>query len=150
MNRFILLLLTFACTVPLFAQAPDLIKFQAIARDADNNAITTAIDVRLTVLKGSANGDVVYVDEQTVTPNSRGLFALNLGAGPATGVFTNIGWSTDDHFLLAEIRQAIGQPFEALGEAQPILSVPYALYGEDDDADPQNEIQTVSLTAEAT
>jgi hypothetical protein len=146
MNRLMLLLLLFACTFQLFAQAPNLIKFQAIARDADNNAITSAIDVRLTVLKGSANGSVIYVDEQTVTPNSRGLFAMNLGASPASGNFANIGWSTADHFLLAEIRQTIGDPYEALGAAQPILSVPYALYGEDADADPQNEIQALSLS----
>lgn len=145
MNRFLTLLLLLACSFQLSAQAPELIKFQAIARDADNIAITSPIDVRLTVLKGSAAGTVVYVDEQTVTPNDRGLFAMNLGAGPATGTFANIGWATDDHFLLAEIRQAIGDPFVALGAAQPILSVPYALYGEDDDADPQNEIQTLSL-----
>jgi hypothetical protein len=145
MNRYILFLLLFSCTFQLSAQAPNLIKFQAIARDADNNAITSAIDVRLTVLSGSANGTAVYVDEQTVTPNSRGLFAMNLGASPASGNFSNIGWSTDDHFLLAEIRQAIGEPYEALGTAQPILSVPYALYGEDADADPANEIQKLTL-----
>lgn len=148
MNRFLLFFLLLACTFQLSAQSPGLIKFQAIARDAENNPITNPMDVRLTVLKGAPNGTAVYVDEQTATPNDRGLFTVNLGAAPASGNFGDIGWATDDYFLLAEIRQAIGEPFVALGEAQPILSVPYALYGEDEDADPENELQTLRLQSD--
>ncbi len=142
---FSLLLLAFTC--PLSAQAPGFIKFQAIAREASGDAITNPIDVRLTVLRGAAGGATVYVDEQTATPNERGLFTVNLGAGPATGTIGNVDWAADDYFLLAEIRQAIGSPFVALGAAQPILSVPYALYGEDADADPQNELQNLQISS---
>ncbi len=146
MNRILFFFLLLACTAQVSAQAPGLIKFQAIARDAAGDAITNPLDVRLTVLRGNASGTVVYVDEQTATPNDRGLFTVNLGAGPATGTFGNIDWAANEHFLLAEIRTAIGAPYEALGPAQPILSVPYALYGEDADADPDNEIQSLALS----
>lgn len=146
MNRFLFSLLFLVCAGQLTAQAPEFIKFQAIARTADNVPITNPIEVRLTVQFATVGGTAVYVDEQTATPNERGLFTVNLGEGPATGIFSTINWAAGDHFLLAEIRQTIGGSYEALGPAQPIGSVPYALYGEDDDADPDNEIQRLQLS----
>lgn len=148
MNRLLLFCLFLAFTCQLSAQAPGFIKFQAIARDAEGVAISDPLDVRLTVLRGTAEGSEVYVDEQTAVPNDRGLFTVNLGEGPATGSFGSIDWANSAYFLLAEIRTQIGQPYEALGPAQPLLSVPYALYGEDDDADPENELQDLSLSAD--
>lgn len=150
MNRLLLFCLLFAFTGPLFAQAPGSIKFQAVARDAEGDAITAALEVRLTVLRDNPTGSEVYVDEQTTIPNDRGLFTVNLGEGPASGSFAGIDWANSAYFLLAEIRTEIGQPYEALGPAQPLLSVPYALYGEDDDADPENELQDLTLSADGT
>ncbi len=147
MKRLLCLLLLFACGLTqLYAQAPGLIKFQAVAREAGGEPITQPVDVRLTVLRGSADGSPVYADEQTATPNNRGLFTVNLGAGPVSGDFNTIDWAGEEFFLRAEIRQAIGDPFLLLGPPQPILSVPYALYGEDEDADPANELQRLTLS----
>lgn len=150
MNRLLLFCLLLTFTGQLFAQAPGSIKFQAVARDAQGDAITAALEVRLTVLRGNPTGSEVYVDEQTTTPNERGLFTVNLGEGPASGSFAGIDWANNAYFLLAEIRTEIGQPYEALGPAQPLLSVPYALYGEDDDADPENELQDLTLSTDGT
>ncbi|MEL6925357.1 MAG: hypothetical protein AAFO94_15020 [Bacteroidota bacterium] len=126
-----------------FAQAPERIKFQAIARNADGSVITTPIEVRLSVLAG-AGGTPYYVDEQTTEPNDQGLFTLFLGDGPVQNKMSSIRWSNGTAHLKVEIKTSIGGDWTLLSEA-PMTSVPYALYGEDEDADASNELQKLTL-----
>ena len=62
---FILFLLL--CTVTLFAQVPEKFSYQAVVRNASNALVTnTQVSVRVSILQGSASGNAVYVETQTI------------------------------------------------------------------------------------
>ena len=114
-----------------FAQAPDAMSYQAVVRDATGTLISNkAIGVKMSVLKTSASGTVVY--EETFTPkpvtNSNGLMTLEIGKGtPLTGTFSGIDWSAGPFFVKSEIDPAGGTTYSVVSTSQ-LLSVPYALY----------------------
>jgi uncharacterized protein (TIGR02145 family) len=107
----------------LIAQAPALIPYQAVARDASGQALNGAtINARFTIHDGTATGTAVWQELQTVTTSSLGLFTAQLGSSvPLTGV----NWANGSKFMQVEID--LGQGFVDMG-TQQMLSVPYALY----------------------
>jgi uncharacterized protein (TIGR02145 family) len=107
----------------LFAQAPSLIPYQAVARDASGQALNGAtINARFTIHDGTATGSAVWQEVQTVTTSALGLFTAQLGSSvPLTGV----NWANGSKFMQVEID--LGQGFVDIG-TQQMLSVPYALY----------------------
>jgi uncharacterized protein (TIGR02145 family) len=107
----------------LFAQAPALIPYQAVARDASGQALNGAtINARFTIHDGTATGTAVWQEVQTVTTTALGLFTVQLGSSvPLTGV----NWANGSKFMQVEID--LGQGFVDIG-TQQMLSVPYALY----------------------
>jgi hypothetical protein len=130
-----------------FAQAPQSINYQAVARDSQTGEPVANEDVFLSakVRENGPNGTIVYQENHTdVATNAFGLFSLQIGNGdPVQGSFPGIDWSQGDFWL--EIDIDIGSGLETLGSMQ-FVSVPYALYAEntgnvdDADADPQNEL----------
>ena len=108
----------------LNAQAPALIPYQAVARDASGQALNNAtINARFTIHDGAATGVAVWQELQTVTTTALGLFTAQLGSSvPLTGV----NWANGNKFMQVEID--LGQGFVDIG-TQQLLSVPYALYG---------------------
>ncbi len=122
-----ILTLSLFLSVNVFAQAPQLINYQAVARDASGNLIANqAVQVRFTVHQGSANGTVAYQESHSVTTNDYGLFSLHIGEGTVnTGSFSNIPWGSAACFLQVEIND--GNGYLDLGTTQ-LVSVPYALY----------------------
>jgi uncharacterized protein (TIGR02145 family) len=121
--RFLLLsTFTFLCSV-LFAQAPALIPYQAVARDTSGQALNGAtINARFTIHDGAATGAAVWQELQTVTTSALGLFTVQLGSSvPLTGVI----WANGSKFMQVEID--LGQGFVEMG-TQQMLSVPYALH----------------------
>lgn len=113
-----------------FAQAPaEGINYQAVARDANGNVLTSPITVRTGILSNSPNGTLIYQETHSVTPNSFGLFNLVIGQGTQTGGtasgFAAIDWSTGPYFAKTEINT--GGSFINMGTSQ-LWSVPYALY----------------------
>jgi hypothetical protein len=111
----------------LFSQSPpQAINYQAVARDAGGNLITTPLTVRISIRSGSASGPVVYQETHNATPNTYGLFNLSIGQGtPGTGSFGAIDWSAGTYFAQVELNTGSG--FQNMG-TQQMLSVPYALY----------------------
>jgi uncharacterized protein (TIGR02145 family) len=107
----------------LFAQAPALVPYQAVARDASGQALNNAtINTRFTIHDGTATGAAVWQELQTVTTSALGLFTVQLGSDvPLTGVNRANG----SKFMQVEID--LGQGFVDIG-TQQMLSVPYALY----------------------
>jgi uncharacterized protein (TIGR02145 family) len=122
MRFFLLSIFTFLCSV-LFAQAPSLIPYQAVARDASGQALNGAtINARFTIHDGTATGSAVWQEVQTVTTSALGLFTAQLGSSvPLTGV----NWANGSKFIQVEID--LGQGFVDIG-TQQMLSVPYALH----------------------
>jgi hypothetical protein len=88
------------------------------------------------------------------TTNKVGLVNLIIGEGTVIeGDFAAISWGESKHFLKVELAPLRGNVYEHMGTMQ-LLSVPYALHAEtveqdavdDDDSDPANEIQTLTLS----
>ncbi len=117
-----LMSLFFACCA--FSQAPDMIKYQAVARDQQGNIITTQIGLRITI--EDANGTAHYTEVFTPTPTSNGIINLNIG-GQIPGSLTNIPWDNGAFYIRTEMDPSGGSNYTVSGLSQ-LLSVPYALY----------------------
>jgi hypothetical protein len=173
------LLLPFVLTLFILshasAQAPKGINYQGVARDNEGKAIVVKnISVRISILKGSANGEVEYSETHKPQTNQFGLFSLIIGQGIAgTGSFAFISWAIGNKWLQIEIDPEGGSSFQLAG-SQQLMSVPYAFYAEysgnganlaagqgiaindgvisntgDGDNSETNEIQTLSNTSTA-
>jgi uncharacterized protein (TIGR02145 family) len=109
----------------LQGQAPQLIPFQAIARDAAGQPLSsTTVNARFTIHEGSALGPNIWQELQTVSTSSLGLFTVQLGSNVSLG---NLNWADGSKFMQVEID--LGNGFVDIG-TQQMLSVPYALYAE--------------------
>ncbi len=114
----------------VFSQAPQIINYQAVARDAAGNVVTTPIGIKFQIFQGSVSGTLVYEETHTATPSSAGVFTVGIGAGtPVTGLFSSINWGTNTYFLQVNIDPAGGTSYNTVG-ANQLVSVPYALYAE--------------------
>lgn len=148
-----------ACVASLFglclssaAQLPQGINYQAIVRDNGGAVISEqAVTYQFSVLQGSASGTAVYTEAHAATTDVNGLVNLVIGAGNGTDDFSSIDWSAGPYFLEVAVDETGGNSPVALGASQ-LLSVPYALHAgtaedvDDADADPSNELQSLSIT----
>ena len=146
MKKFILIFLVFI-TTNLVAQAPQSFSYQAVVRDATGEIIANSpVSLRISIIAGSAQGQAVYTETHFTTTNQFGLVAVNVGQGTTTyGLFDTIPWGSNNYFIQTEMDVTGGANFVLMGTTQ-LLSVPYALYGRDEDYDTINEIQSLSYT----
>ena len=126
---YLLFVMLVLCAATLFAQAPQKFSYQAVVRNATNQLVTNSnVGVRLSVLQGTATGNAVYVETQTVTTNGNGLLTLEVGGGNAIqGSFAVIEWGDGPYYLKTEIDPNGGNNY-SITSVQQMLSVPYALY----------------------
>ena len=110
-------------------QAPALIPYQAVMRNADGSITSNAsMSIRFCIRENTANGTISYQELQTVTSNNQGLVQCNIGGGNATiGSFNNIQWGNGAKFLQVDINQGNGWIF--IG-TEALNSVPYALFAQ--------------------
>ncbi|HRH70754.1 MAG TPA: tail fiber domain-containing protein [Flavobacteriales bacterium] len=110
-----------------FGQSPDLMNYQAAARNATGGILAnTPLTVRFTIHETSATGSTVYSETHNTTTTVQGMFDAQIGGGTATsGSFDAIGWGDDAHFLQVEVNAGSG--YVDMGTTQ-LLSVPYALH----------------------
>lgn len=115
----------------VFAQTPQVFKYQAVARNATGALITNqAVSLQISILQGSAGGSSVYTETHAITSNAYGLVNLEIGNGSAiSGTFANIDWATGPYFVQVEMDETGGTTYQLIGTFQ-LLSVPYALYAE--------------------
>ncbi|MEL7122293.1 MAG: hypothetical protein AAFO07_22805 [Bacteroidota bacterium] len=120
-------------SISLFSQSPQLINYQAVARDASGELLTeTIIGIRINILSGSptGTGNTVYQELHIQQTSPNGLFNLQIGGGtPVNQSFDQIDWSKGTYFLQIEIDEEGGSNYKMVGTSQ-FLSVPYALYAE--------------------
>jgi len=128
---YVLLIGILLLGVSMYAQTPQAINYQGVARDNSGNVLANqAVALRLSVLTGSATGTAVYVETQTTTTDGFGLFALHIGQGTVvSGVFGTIDWGSNSCYLKVEIDPAGGTTYQEVGTSQ-FASVPYALYAQ--------------------
>jgi len=143
-KKLLLIISLFFSALLMFAQIPQRIDFQAMARDGSGNPmINQNIAVKITVKEGATT---VYVERHTLTTDDFGLFTLAIGEGaPISGSFAAIDWSLGNQRVKVEIDPNGGTSYVYMGTSD-LASTPYAFYGEDDDADPVNELQTLSIS----
>lgn len=131
MKNQILIICFMSVLTTVFAQAPQKINYQAVARSTSGNVIANQnLGVRVNIRQTSVSGTVVYSEMHTSLTNEYGLFNLSIGTGSViSGFFSSIQWGGTPHFLEIGIDTAGGTNFVVIGTTE-LLSVPYALYAE--------------------
>jgi len=91
------LLLCITC----YAQVPQLINYQAVARNASGNIIANqTVSIQLSIRDGSPTATIVYQENDTATTNQFGLFTVVIGAGQVqVGTFSGINWSSGNKYI---------------------------------------------------
>ncbi|RZJ78903.1 MAG: collagen-like protein, partial [Flavobacterium sp.] len=104
------------------------INYQAVARNIDGTVFAKQnVKVRISILGGSATGNVQYLENHDLTTNNLGLFTLQIGRGtPSTGTLAGVPWQNANQYLKVELAIG-GGSFTDLGATQ-LMSVPFALY----------------------
>lgn len=155
MYKTVVLSLLLSCAIiTSFAQSPQKFLYQAIARDAGGVALANqAVSFQLSIVQNNPSGSILYQEIHPVTTNQFGLANIEVGTGlVVSGDFITIEWGSDLHFIQVEMDPLGGFAFQFMGVTQ-LLSVPYALHAstvendmvDDADADPNNEIQSLSI-----
>ena len=147
MKKSIQIIALLFCTL-IFAQAPEKFSYQAVVRNASNAIITSApVGIKVSILKTSAAGTVVYAETQTATTNANGLISIQIGAGTVlSGSIAGINWDTDSYFIKTEIDPSGGSSYSIAGTTQ-LLSVPYALYAKNSGGGPAFTLPYVGTSA---
>ena len=149
---FSLLIILIYSVITLQAQSPAAFQYQAVARDNTGLPIANQnISIRISILTGSPSGSIAYVETHAPTTNQFGLFSLAIGTGTVSnGTFAGLNWGNNAHFVKVEMDETGGMAYQDMGTTQ-LISVPYALHAasadntDDADADPQNELQSLSI-----
>lgn len=115
------------------------IHFQGVARN--NNGLIIAnkiINLRLSILTDSSNGNIEYQEIKSITTNAIGLFSVVVGSKEdrkiiSIGNFENINWSNTEKYLQVDVDITGDLYFNNIG-CQKINYVPYAFYADKVDA----------------
>ena len=101
MKTYMLVILLVCSALSVFSQAPQKIPYQAVVRNLDGSILPNEnVSFIFTIKKSSAQGEVVYQENQTALTNAQGLFSVQIGAGStSTGSVENIAWGEDIYFL---------------------------------------------------
>lgn len=131
-----------------FAQAPQKISYQAVIRNSGGQLISSSpVGVKISILKDSETGAVVYEETHTTTTNVNGLASIDIGGGtPINGTFSTINWASGNYFIKTETDVTGGTNYDVVSIGQ-MLSVPYALYAQNS---PNLGKSTIYLTDDIT
>jgi len=155
MKKLYLSFLLLAVTIgAAFSQVPSAFNYQAVVRNASGEIIANkAVSFRISLLKDSDSGTVLYSETHTVSTNDFGLVNLKIGDGTKlSGNFSPTDWG-EVIFTKVELDPAGGSSYSHLATTK-LESVPYAFMAQtvvddkvdDADADPGNEIQQISIS----
>ncbi|HCB63454.1 MAG: hypothetical protein A2W94_05620 [Bacteroidetes bacterium GWE2_42_42] len=116
-------------SLPLQAQSPDKISYQAVIRNSSGNLILSeTVGMRISILQGSIYGATIYVETHNTSTNGNGLVTIEIGSGtPVLGSFESIDWTNGPLFIKTETDPSGGSSYSISGTSQ-LLSVPYALH----------------------
>jgi len=129
MKHFFTLILSLSLSLSVFAQAPQGLNYQAVARDLSGQVLQNQqLGIRISILNGSTLGPVVYQETFAPKTNDLGLFTIAVGYGTATsGNFDAISWGGGKKFIKVEMDPSGGTAYSDLGTTE-LMSVPYALF----------------------
>ncbi len=132
---------------------PQGFKYQTSIRDNTGALLANKlVALKLSFLRTSPTGTIVYIETHNLITNDFGIANLNIGTGtPLQGTFSAIDWGNGPYFIKTELDVNNGNNYLFMGTNQ-LLSVPFALYAEksanaenDFDKDSLNEIQQLEL-----
>ena len=115
--------------VSVYAQVPQGFNFQAVARGSSGEILADqALGVKVSIIKGTEDGNPVYEETHTLTTNPLGLIQLVIGEGTAAEgqAFSEVDFGNDNYYVKLAIDPAGGTEYADLGTTR-LLSVPYAL-----------------------
>lgn len=96
MKQFFLSMVLSLIIAGAMAQMPKAINYQAVARNAQGQALTNqTIKVRLSIVSSASGNPTLYSETRSVTTNALGLFNVQIGSAGAiatTGNFSTINW----------------------------------------------------------
>ena len=128
--RQVLLLLLLSLFLPVIAigQVPQKFNYQAAVRNSDGTIMAEQeVALKVILRKTTAEGDIVYQEDHTLTTSVQGLIAVEVGmGGNPVGDFALIPWE-ESIFIQIDIKKGNDASYVTLGVSQ-ILSVPYALH----------------------
>jgi len=90
-NKLSLLIAILLLSIGVFAQSPEAVNYQAVARNLSGvPLVNQSVDVRFTIHQGSTTGAVVFQETHATSTNQFGLINLAIGsvntsAFPLTG-----------------------------------------------------------------
>jgi hypothetical protein len=128
MKKLVLSLITMLTVLSGMAQAPNMFKYQAVARNTAGDLIANqTVSFEISILQNSSGGSPVYTETHVATTNQHGLVNLNVGGGAVTfGTFSTIDWGAAIYFIQVKMDPLGGSAYVLMGSSQ-LLSVPYAL-----------------------
>lgn len=131
MKQILGIILSITLSAGSFAQSPNKMSYQSVVRNSNGQLVTNStITVRISILQGSANGNIAYMETHTKISNENGLVSLEIGGGTvALGTFSGINWANGPYFIKTETDPAGGSNYTIQGTSQ-LMSVPFALYAE--------------------
>lgn len=135
MKRLFTLFAVILLTIPIWAQAPLKMSYQAVIRNSSNALVTNqVVGMRISILQSSPSGTAVYVETQTPTTNLNGLASIEVGGGTViSGNFSAIDWANGPYFVKTEADPSGSTNYSITGISQ-LLSVPYALHAKNTDS----------------
>ena len=128
-NRSVFFTLLSFISTSGFAQFPDLISYQTIIRNSNNELVAnTSIGVLISILSGSEANVLWYQEEHTVKTNINGLAYIIIGKGSIhNGTMSGIDWSKGPFYIKSETDPQGGNNYTLVVVSQ-MLSVPYAIF----------------------
>jgi len=114
-----------------FSQSPQKLNYQAVIRDNSGQVVSNRlVKVRISILKGSASGSVVYREVHSIQSSSNGIMNVIVGDGSEqNGSISGIDWGSGNYHVKVEVDPSNGTNYTITGASQ-LLSVPYALFAD--------------------
>lgn len=133
MKKLHLILTTFFIAAIAVAQTPQLINYQAVARNNSGQALANqTIKIRISLNASDASSATTFYSEtRTVTTNALGLFNVQIGSSGATSTYGNINgtdWTDGSKSRTIRVELDVNNSgvFTDMG-SQQLVSVPFAL-----------------------
>jgi hypothetical protein len=135
-NKLLFAIALFIISARLFSQAPALMNYQAVVRDAQGTPLTNAtpVSVKFIIHDQTASGVTLFSETQSATTNQFGLITLQIGL--VSNNLNIVDWSTGPKYLQVQVQINNTGSYIDMGTSQ-LISVPYALYAANSAPGPQ-------------
>lgn len=133
------------------SQSPDLMSYQMVVRDADNNLLNNeTVGIKIEIMGSDTSASSLFEETHTITTNQNGLVSFEIGGGSiVSGNMSEIDWGNDTYFLKTSVDPEGGSDYTIESTSQ-MLSVPYAKHASSLKTDKTVEIEAEVINPEKT